>query len=374
MRVLLRAGIETWSGYGNDAVDSAKGLKAAGVDVVLWPTMVMPPIPPEVASLLTKDPRGPKDVALAFCPPFDLRPWEFADLGRKAVGWTMWERTPMVPEDMEGHGWDVDGRRGEGRWWSGKADADLEVEGWAGHERFDLDLLLVTCGMNLQAMGELDPHVEMDVLACGIDIDRWAYEEPKDGPVRFGWCGTAAPRKDPWLLLETWRDLKERGELQGASLEMKTFGPGLHPAIGEVYPDVTVITDAWSGEQMRAWYASLTAMVSTSRGEGNNKPSMEAMSVGRPSIATDWSGHTNWLHPETGYPVEVDLRPREKPEGTFDARAVRRSLEGRLLEVHADPDRALEKGRQASSQIAATLSWEKVVDRLVRKLEKVVWG
>lgn len=372
MKVVFRAGMDTVSGYGNDACDMAVAMAAAGIDVHLWPTGVLPPLPSKVARLLTKPPTREADVVLAFAPPYDLRPWEFGSVAEKAVGWTMWERTPMREHDMEGHGWDEESRAGTGRWWSGQPDGGSTED--AGFQRvadtWALDLLLVTCPMNVEAFGALDPHVPLEVLPCGIDPERFPERrrDPRT-PMKFGWVGTGATRKDPFTLLEAWRELKQDGLLQGAVLEMKCTGPGLHPAIAQAYPDVRLIHATWTREEYLAWLQTVDVMVSTSRGEGNNKPAMECMSTGGTVIATNWSGHQNWLVPGVTWPLKGALMEKREVPGVYDFRPDRAHLRELLVEAHGDPGRTAERGRRAATFIRDSLAWDKVIG----DLEKILW-
>lgn len=53
------------------------------------------------------------------------------------------------------------------------------------------------------------------------------------------------------------------------------------------------------------YYASVDAFVLPSRGEGWGRPHVEAMSMGLPIIATNWSGTTEYLDESVGYPIKV---------------------------------------------------------------------
>lgn len=63
-------------------------------------------------------------------------------------------------------------------------------------------------------------------------------------------------------------------------------------------------------------YGAVDAFLLPSRGEGWGRPHVEAMSVGLPVLATNWSGTTEFLSEENGYPLPVShLAPI--PEGAF---------------------------------------------------------
>lgn len=384
MRVLMSSQFDRFSGYGNDAVDIAVGLARQGVDVVPWPTKVLPGIEPEFAQLLTKNPASTYDVALCFAPPFDVHPDDLVRLAPRAVGYSMWETSKITTEDMRRHGfgdlaahvipefepepgltWEDDY---EGRWWSWSKHANLDHRG--------LDLMIVTCPMNVDAFHAADPHVAIDVLPCGVDVAKFAeVRRPVDRRMRFGMIGMLAGRKDPFALLQVWQELKAEHPEFDAVLSLKTSCPGLHPKLVEVYPDVELYDRAWTPQQVLDWYSTVDVLVSVSRGEGNNKPAMEFMSTGGPVIATNWSGHQNWLYPDSGYPLRGVLRPvHPERDDVLDFRVDQQHLKDTLLHCWANRDEVAIKGQRAARLIRGSLSWEVVCAKLAGMLQQVVYG
>jgi glycosyltransferase involved in cell wall biosynthesis len=63
-------------------------------------------------------------------------------------------------------------------------------------------------------------------------------------------------------------------------------------------------------------YAACDAFVLASRGEGWGRPHSEAMAMGLPVLATNWSGSTEFMHDANSYPLRVAaLAPI--PDGAF---------------------------------------------------------
>ncbi|GIM11674.1 hypothetical protein Vretimale_15181 [Volvox reticuliferus] len=58
-----------------------------------------------------------------------------------------------------------------------------------------------------------------------------------------------------------------------------------------------------------AMLAAADAFVLATRGEGWGLPILEAMSLGLPVIATNWSGPTAYLDERVGYPLSYSLKP-----------------------------------------------------------------
>lgn len=384
MRVLMSAQFDRFSGYGNDAVDIAIGLAREGVDVVPWPTKVLPGIEPEFAHLLTKNPASTYDVVLAFAPPFDIQPDDLVRLAPRAVGYSMWETSRLTDDDMRRHGfgdlaphivpehdpepgltWEADY---EGRYWSWSKHSNLDHRG--------LDLMIVTCPMNVDAFRAVDATVPIDVLPCGVDVAKFAeVRRPTDRRMRFGMIGMLAGRKDPFALLQAWQELKEEHPEFDAVLSLKTACPGLHPKLVEVYPDVELFDRAWTPQQVIDWYSTIDVLVSVSRGEGNNKPAMEFMSTGGPVIATDWSGHQNWLYPESGYPLRGELRPvHPGRDDVLDFRVDQQHLKDTLYHCWSNREEVALKGARAARLVRGSLSWEVICAKLAGMLQQVVYA
>lgn len=367
MRMLLNASFDTYTGYGNDAVDMAVQFQKMGIDVVPWPDDLAPGLPRDFTDLLTKDPGGDYDVSLKFAPPFDIRPKEFAPLGRVAVGWSMWERTPLLRNDMKGHGWERPGSRKQ--FWS-------KPHNWekTEHRKKDwLDLMVATCPASVEAFKALDPGLPYATVPNGIDPTRFPQMDRAGAsrPFTFASIGMLAGRKDPFATLQAFRRAQEMDPDFDAVLVLKTSTTGLHPAIMEAYPNVVIINEVWHQDKVVDFYGQVDVLVSTSRGEGNNKPAMEFMSTGGPVMATAWSGHMNWLHPDSGYPLNGQL-VEDPVTGTSDFRVDVQHTAETFLHCWRNQSEVRLKGEQAARRIRADLSWEKVCERLLQKIGTVL--
>ncbi|KAK9122887.1 hypothetical protein Sjap_012489 [Stephania japonica] len=97
-------------------------------------------------------------------------------------------------------------------------------------------------------------------------------------------------------------------------------------------------------------YKAANAFVLPSRGEGWGRPIVEAMAMSLPVITTNWSGPTEYLTTENGYPLPVD-KMSEVMEGPFKGhRWAEPSVdELRMLMRHvmSIPEDGREKGRRA---------------------------
>lgn len=365
LRLRLHAGFDRHTGYGNDAVDMALQFSRAGIDVVLDPMSIRPGIERDFTDLLTKDASGPVDIALAFAPPYMIHPDQISYNARMAVGWTMWERTPLTPRDMAECGRPGDWAAPWARehWWSGPGG---------------LDLMMVTCRDNVEAFRALDSTMHYEICSTGVDAQRFpVVDRDMHRPLRFAVVGVldGQGRKEPFKVRDAWLRAKQIDPTFDAELLLKTNCPGLHPKMAETYPGLTVITADLPPEQMMAIYANIDVLVSASRGEGVDKPALEAMSTGATVIATNWSGHTNYLHGGVGYPIGGTLEPinpRDLTDPRRDFRVDVEEMAQAMVHAHQHRTEVREKGALAARMVRAEHSWESVINRALRHMTRAM--
>jgi glycosyltransferase involved in cell wall biosynthesis len=121
-----------------------------------------------------------------------------------------------------------------------------------------------------------------------------------------------------------------------------------------------IVEDLLSAGDMARLYAAADAVVAPTRGEGWGRPLLEAMAMGRPVIATDWSGPAAFVDHAVGWPVTYDLvdvsdaAAAEVPAFAGHRWAEPRpdSLAGALRDVHARPGEARARGEAAAVRAA----------------------
>ena len=76
-------------------------------------------------------------------------------------------------------------------------------------------------------------------------------------------------------------------------------------------PNVYILDGDLSDEEMNSLYnhPKVKAHVSFTRGEGFGRPLLEACVSGKPIIASNWSGHLDFLHPDYNFLVGGTLEP-----------------------------------------------------------------
>jgi GT2 family glycosyltransferase len=126
--------------------------------------------------------------------------------------------------------------------------------------------------------------------------------------------------------------------------------------------------------QLGALYRSTDCFVSTSRGEGWGMPVLEALACGLPVIATDWGGHTAYLHEGIGYPLRVRaIQPAQAKcpyyEGLRWADPDEDHLCYLLRHVFEHRDEARARGSAAAEEVAARWSWDHAAARILSHIE-----
>lgn len=124
-------------------------------------------------------------------------------------------------------------------------------------------------------------------------------------------------RKNPMALVRAFKNAFGTGtRRRGAALVLKTLNCNTHPersrALREALreeEDVILIERALDGVEMLQLIAACDAVASLHRSEGLGLLVAEAMVLGKPVIATDYSATTEMLSPRTGWPVDFQLVP-----------------------------------------------------------------
>ena len=151
---------------------------------------------------------------------------------------------------------------------------------------------------------------------------------------------------------------------------------GVHEKIAEWIPGIHIHRAHWPYEELIEWLTTMTCYVGPSRGEGNLKPPMEFMATGGTVIATNWSGPTNWLDEQVGYPLDYTLRPMNpnNPDSPQEARASKDHLKQLMWRVHTHREEATKKGLLSAQHIREVASWDTIIPQLVADIEQDLAG
>ena len=135
-----------------------------------------------------------------------------------------------------------------------------------------------------------------------------------------------------------------------------------------------ILLNGLSEDQLIGLYKSVDAFVLPSRGEGWGRPYMEAMAMGLPVIATNWSGPTAFVTEGNGYLLKIkglvdanlDAFPGHKwAEPDKDA------LKELLIRIRDNPEEGRQKGAIARRDILEKWSHEKIALDVAKELERI---
>jgi glycosyltransferase involved in cell wall biosynthesis len=353
MKVLIGGAFSPFSGYGNDGIGMVRAFLRAGADVHLEPSELQPPIPEELAALLTKPLEGaPIDLYINHSNPMKLEATEsHRDHCAVTVGWTMWEQTDFGT--ME--------------------ETDTLRDRLKG---FD-----AVVSYDQVSMGGLEPYYDgySPIVQGGYDPEQWPEVDRDWFADDFYFCmvGMLHWRKNPFAVVQAFHELQQEDAefAKHARLSLKTMAPGLHSKMEETYSNLRIYYEMWNADKLRAFYTSQHVLLAPSRGEGKNMPALEFQSTGGVVVASDFGGHQQWLNPDYNYAIPVDLVPSVPGnETTRHAEVKVEELKRIMLHLFQNRTEAKEKGRMAATVIPLQSSWDKVIERLMFTLTEAPGG
>ncbi len=173
-------------------------------------------------------------------------------------------------------------------------------------------------------------------------------------------------RKNPVGLIEAFKRAFAPGE--GARLLIKTINGPLRPLAEEEVlwaadgrEDIHVVDRSLSGAELAGLMAACDCYASLHRAEGFGLTLAEAMAIGKPTIATGYSGNVDFMDAENSYLVdytigrvgpECEIYP---PEGEWADPSVEHAAE-LMRRVYEQPREAERRGARAAQDIARELS------------------
>ena len=177
-------------------------------------------------------------------------------------------------------------------------------------------------------------------------------------------------RKNPYAVIAAFREaFPKRGQ---AGLVLKCSNGAMMPdklaqlraALADD-PNVFLIDSMLSRSETLALIACSDAVVSLHRSEGLGLLIGEAMLLGKPVIATDYSGSRDLLSTDTGYPVNFRLVPVRKHEYPFAQGQVWAEPDvshaaSLMRNLYHDPARAAPLVSQAREQMQTRFSYKHV--------------
>jgi len=174
---------------------------------------------------------------------------------------------------------------------------------------------------------------------------------------------SGAERKNPWGVIAAFT--RAFPVNSGPMLVIKTINAKHRPReaqrlrqLTETRPDIIVIDDYLTAQELSGLYANCTAFISLHRAEGLGLTIAEAMAWGKPVIVSDYSGNlqfttaaNSFLVPCRMVPIPPNIEPYSESGGNWADPDI--DIAAQMLQlIVMEPERALAIGKQASSDIA----------------------
>lgn len=161
---------------------------------------------------------------------------------------------------------------------------------------------------------------------------------------------------------------------------IEAFAKTLGLPEGKRLPRVHVMADERPVADMPSLFRSADCFVLPTRGEGWGLPIIEAMAMGLPAIATEWSGQTDFMSRRNSLPLRVSHFEKSSGPGAVylnnqtwavaDVKDLRRLLRW----VFEHPEEAKELGAQARADVVARYSEEAVARVVLKRLAEIQAG
>lgn len=187
-------------------------------------------------------------------------------------------------------------------------------------------------------------------------------------------------RKNPTGLVEAFKRAFAPGE--GPQLVLKSINGDVRPRFLEQLKvaalgrdDIFVVDEYVSAKEKTALMAGCDCYVSLHRSEGFGLTPAEAMSLGKPAIATGFSGTTDFMTDENSYLVDYTMvevgegSPPYPPHGTWAEPDLDHAA-ALMRHVWKNPEEAKAKGERARRDIEEKLSPKAIGKLMKERLER----
>ena len=385
--VVVSCPIDTYSGYGSRARDFVKGLLQLGkYDVKVLPQRwgntrfgyLKDHNETELSALIVNGLTAKPDVWIQITVPNEFQP-----VGTYNIGLTAGiETTVCDPSWIEG---------------LNRMNLNL-VSSYHAKNVFEKTSFKIE--EKGQITGELKLEKPVKVLFEGVDLSKY-FTTKSDFDLSVVEEDFAFLFVGHWLQGDFGQDRKNVGYLVRAFLEVfknKKNAPALilktqsanasildrdqilkklddiRKTVKGTLPNIYVVHGEMSDEEINALYnhSKVKAMVSLTKGEGFGRPLLEFSCINKPVVATDWSGHTDFLDKEFTYLVNGSLA-NVHPSAVVEKMILKEAqwfvpsdsdAANGLKAVHSNYKKYSELAKRQGYKSRNNFSYEKMVEQL----------
>ncbi len=193
-------------------------------------------------------------------------------------------------------------------------------------------------------------------------------------------AGSVLSRKNPEGAMKAFRNAF--GDSKDVELIVKINHPELDPEgvekLKAAVGSASIRIRDWisSREEIDGLLTQCDALVSLHRSEGFGLPCAEAMALGKPVIATDYSGSVDFLDAKAGYPIPYRMTRLFQSIGPYEKGAVwaepdLAAASAAMRSVFEDREEARRRGAAAAERIEERYGRPAIARRLRERLESL---
>ncbi len=249
-----------------------------------------------------------------------------------------------------------------------------------------LDEVWTNSQFEVESIGAVSPvpvtkiRLPVEVSPVPAEVGRAAFGLPRDRLVflvAFD-VGSTSARKNPQMVVEAFREAFDADEnvFLVIKFHSTTIEPGITRAINQALrgaENVLVISDMLTEHDMGLLRSACDCFVSAHRSEGFGLNIAEFMAMGKPVIATNYSGNCEFFDESVGFPLRYRLVEIEREAGPYQPFAVwaepdRASLVAAFREVYDDQPEAWARGARAAARMREQFSVAAIGNEIRRRV------
>lgn len=217
-----------------------------------------------------------------------------------------------------------------------------------------MDEVWTTCEANAEWYRAVT-DVPVKVLHHGFNRSQWPAVRRSESPVfRFYHLGGDSPRKGAKRALESFLEAFE------GNLEVRLTLKGTKFDFDTDYPNVDVLRDLVSQEELKDIYLNHHAFVYPTQGEGFGLNPFQAAATGMPTLVTDFSGPKDFM--EFCWPLEVEsmVEADYEPHEGLWAVPSGEAMTQWMLDVVSNQDKFFDEAYEKSLRMDKDWSWDSI--------------
>jgi GT2 family glycosyltransferase/glycosyltransferase involved in cell wall biosynthesis len=252
-----------------------------------------------------------------------------------------------------------------------------------------LDEVWTNSDFEIDSIGAIAPvpvhkiRLPVEVVPASAEAGREMFGIPPDRLVflvAFD-VGSTSARKNPSMVIDAFREAFAEDE--NVFLVIKFHSTAVEPSITRQLnralrgaENVLVMADLLSDADMALLRAACDCFVSAHRSEGFGLNIAEFMALGKPVIATNYSGNLEFFDESVGFPIDYDLTEVAAQTGPYMPHYVwaepkKASLIAQFRAVYEDQPAAWARGARAAQRMRDQFSAAQIGNEIRRRLHAI---